>query len=218
MPVWPEFGGREVRGAEHDALVAEAAELRAWLVRWYGLVPGDRLCVREWRSGFSKHPGSLAGYSNGDGYLITRALGKMRKNHHLIFLLYHGRLPAKGMVIDHINGVKTDNRIENLREVSRQGNALNASTNDKSLPHGLIRTTMNGGKSHYIRARIGVPSTSKYRTKYIRISPWPKNPDGSPALGEDGLPLRNEDEIAAIATLAPLWRAWRSELYGVKIN
>lgn len=219
VPVWHEFGGRELSQDEHSALVAEAAELREWLIKWFGLVPGDKLCHRERQANSQAKPaGAFAGSDDRDGYLLTKALGKLRKNHHLIFLLYYGRLPAKGMVIDHINRDTYDNRIENLREITQQGNLLNRSNNDRTLPHGLVRTTMEGGRYHYIRTAIQVPSTGKYRTKNIRIAPWPKNPDGSPSLGEDGQPLRNEDELVAIATLAPLWRSWRAELYGVAAN
>lgn len=218
VPVDQEYGGREVQGDEHLKLVEQAAELRTWLIKWFGLVSEDRLCVRVPQNRSAKPAGALAGSVGNHGYLVTRAMGKLRLNHHLIFLLYYGRLPAPGMVIDHIDGNRQNNRIENLREVTNQGNMLNASTNDRSLPHGLSRA-MKGGTYHYIRAYISIPAaarvagTPKQRIESIAIAPWPKNEDGTPVLGEDGQPLRNEDELLAIATLAPLYRAWREELY-----
>jgi hypothetical protein len=51
-------------------------------------------------------------------------MGKVWKVHRLIFMLVHGYLPKE---IDHINGDRSDNRIENLREVSRSENQYNKS-------------------------------------------------------------------------------------------
>ena len=43
--------------------------------------------------------------------------------HRIIFLMHHGYLPE---VIDHINGMPADNRIENLRAATRQTNNQNS--------------------------------------------------------------------------------------------
>lgn len=58
------------------------------------------------------------------GYRTVTVLGQTYLNHRLIFLWHHGYLPE--MDIDHINRVRTDDRIENLREVSRQCNSRNS--------------------------------------------------------------------------------------------
>lgn len=47
------------------------------------------------------------------------------KAHTIIWCLYHNRWPLPGKVIDHINGIVTDNRKENLREVSNSDNMKN---------------------------------------------------------------------------------------------
>jgi len=68
------------------------------------------------------NPGSLAGRLSQKGYIQIGVDGKMYSAHRLIFLLQHGYLPK---VIDHINGNKADNRIENLREASLSENQMN---------------------------------------------------------------------------------------------
>jgi len=51
--------------------------------------------------------------------------------HRLVFFLVTGRFPKE---IDHINGIKTDNRIENLREVSHSENEANKPRRWKKNP------------------------------------------------------------------------------------
>lgn len=56
-------------------------------------------------------------------YRMLSINGKKYLEHHLIWLLFNGKLPE--LYIDHINGDPTDNRIENLREVSHKVNMQN---------------------------------------------------------------------------------------------
>lgn len=58
-----------------------------------------------------------------DGYLIIKIKGKQYKAHRIVYALFNNKLPIKE--IDHINRVRTDNRIENLREVDRKENVIN---------------------------------------------------------------------------------------------
>ena len=53
------------------------------------------------------------------------------RKHRLVFFLEHRRFPKE---IDHINGIKTDNRIENLREVSGSENQINKACRWKKNP------------------------------------------------------------------------------------
>ncbi len=62
---------------------------------------------------------------NGEGYLCGTVLGCRAKAHQVIWVMVHGKLPEKGFQIDHINGVRSDNRLENLRAVSKHDNGKN---------------------------------------------------------------------------------------------
>lgn len=68
--------------------------------------------------------GQEAGSIHKTGYRHVTWLGKIHKVHRLIFILVHGYMPKE---IDHINGDRADNRIENLREVTRSENQYNKS-------------------------------------------------------------------------------------------
>lgn len=63
-------------------------------------------------------PGSISS----NGYPRVLVNGKARKVHRVVFLIHHGHLPK---YIDHIDGDKANNRIENLRECTRSQNQQN---------------------------------------------------------------------------------------------
>lgn len=74
------------------------------------------------------HIGDKAGRphrSNGtfSGYYHVHLLGKNHLIHRLIFLMFHGYLPNE---VDHINGNRSDSRIENLRASTKTQNQHNA--------------------------------------------------------------------------------------------
>jgi hypothetical protein len=57
-----------------------------------------------------------------DGYRQISLDGKQYKQHRIIWLYVYGYFPEE---IDHINGIRTDNRLSNLREVTRRENSTN---------------------------------------------------------------------------------------------
>ncbi|MCS2167544.1 HNH endonuclease [Scandinavium manionii] len=67
--------------------------------------------------------GKDAGFLSQHGYLRVLLSGRRYPAHRLCFAIYHGSYP-NGM-IDHINGDRADNRINNLRCVDRQENMRN---------------------------------------------------------------------------------------------
>ncbi len=67
--------------------------------------------------------GDRAGTLDKEGYRILRFKGKAYKAHRTAYFFVHGEWPTDE--IDHLNGIKDDNRIDNLRDVSRQVNSEN---------------------------------------------------------------------------------------------
>lgn len=68
--------------------------------------------------------GQIAGSLNkGHGYIEIGIDNKLHYAHRLVWLYHFGNLPDEQ--IDHINGDRANNRVENLRESSRYMNARN---------------------------------------------------------------------------------------------
>jgi len=67
--------------------------------------------------------GDVVGNATGNGYLRVCVQGKNHLIHRLIWLMVTGGSPKEH--IDHINGIKTDNRWCNLREASHAENQRN---------------------------------------------------------------------------------------------
>jgi hypothetical protein len=80
----------------------------------------------------------------------------MLLGHKVAWAIYHGYWPYHEL--DHINGVRTDNRIENLRASTRRDNMLNQHKKkgrDKDLPIGVYRVKRAGGIYFAASARFG---------------------------------------------------------------
>ena len=73
--------------------------------------------------------GDVAGNVSKYGYKRIFVDGKEMMTHRAIFLMHHGYLPR---VVDHINGNKLDNRIENLRSSCFQTNQYNRKKNNNN--------------------------------------------------------------------------------------
>jgi hypothetical protein len=66
--------------------------------------------------------GDIAGYKDKDGYMKVRFSGHLLPAHKIVWAMTYGEYPE---LIDHINGVRTDNSAENLRVVTKQENGIN---------------------------------------------------------------------------------------------
>ena len=103
--------------------------------------------------------GSVAGSKNPNGYIYIAIDSKKYRAHRLAWLYVHGNFPEK--CLDHINEVKDDNRIVNLRLATNLENHQNQSsprTNNTSGFNGvgwhkfsgkwLARIMANGKHKH----------------------------------------------------------------------
>lgn len=88
--------------------------------------------------------GEIAGFVNANGYVVVRLLGKKFYAHRLIWVLVNGGIDGKD--IDHINGIRNDNRIENLRLATRQENNRNLNCAKKNNKIGVLGVCKKGNR------------------------------------------------------------------------
>lgn len=79
---------------------------------------------------------SRAGSLTSSGYRKVKLFGKQYLEHRLIWCWVYGNYPSQHL--DHINHIRDDNRISNLREVTISENARNRQTkNSKTGEQGI---------------------------------------------------------------------------------
>lgn len=103
--------------------------------------------------------GSIAGcVHKGTGYIHIKIKAQTFKAHRLIFLYHYGYFPE---FVDHIDGNKQNNRIENLREASKQENCQNQK----------VRWTNSSGVKgvswHKVNKKWKVALCKNYRSYYF---------------------------------------------------
>src|SRR5262245_35363752 len=85
----------------------------------------------------NKKPGDLAGNVGPNGYRTIMVDYKSYYAHHLALAFRDGEFPPKESHVDHRNGVKSDNRLCNLRIVTPAKNGVNRQKNNKNNTSGL---------------------------------------------------------------------------------
>lgn len=123
------------------------------LVNWFELMNYCGISgLLSWKvdASPSARIGGKVGSISKNGYLKTSFKRKTYSLHRIIFYLATGEQPEQ---IDHINGVKTDNRIENLRPANCTKNQYNKPVMKTSLTG--IKGVSFDGYGYRARARIG---------------------------------------------------------------
>lgn len=92
--------------------------------------------IRKVATSNSVKVGDTAGYVGKNGYVYLHVDGKCYLAHRVVWLLKYRRWPQAN--IDHINGVKTDNRAQNLRCVTAAINNQNKRKATKGNTSGLL--------------------------------------------------------------------------------
>lgn len=77
------------------------------------------------------HLHTRAGTKNSAGYRVISLFGKRYLEHRLAWFYVHGEMPKHE--IDHINQIRDDNRISNLRQVTRSENQRNKTRKDSRV-------------------------------------------------------------------------------------
>jgi hypothetical protein len=92
-----------------------------------------------------------------NGYLQTYVNGKMFMVHRIVWAMHYGSWPEHH--IDHVNHVRGDNRVSNLRDVTATGNARNAS----------LYSTNTSGVTGVCKYRGGWVAFSRRGDVHVRI-------------------------------------------------
>lgn len=107
--------------------------------------------------------GAKAGCLKENGYIQIGFAGRVYTAHRLAFALTYGEWPPE--MVDHINGVRSDNRMQNLRMVSCSENMQNIKRAPKSSSTGLLGATPNRNRTGF-RSFIRAGGEKRYLGVY----------------------------------------------------
>jgi hypothetical protein len=104
-----------------------------------------------------------AGYIDNQRYRVIRIKGKLYQAHRLVWKYHYGKDPKE--FIDHIDGNKSNNNMENLREATRQQNSYNRGP-QKNNKLGIKGVRKYGNK---YRATIIINGKNKHLGMFFTI-------------------------------------------------
>lgn len=92
--------------------------------------------------------GDIVGSKHHTGYLYAMIDYKTYSIHHLAWLYVYGEFPK--LEIDHINGIKNDNKISNLRDVDKTTNMQNEVRARINSSSGLLGVRWRNDRNKWI--------------------------------------------------------------------
>jgi len=136
--------------------------------------------------------GEPAGTKTKDGYISIGVDKKIYRAHRLIWLYHNGSLPK---YIDHINGIRDDNRIENLQAVTQSQNTMKGKTRLCNTS-GFRGVSFRKDRNHWIAILI-LNNTRIYLGGYKNI--------------EDAIEARKEGELKYFGQFQPIDKDTRGQ-------
>jgi len=121
-----------------------------WKKRPLWMFGGSEPRWRSWNTSWAGKP--TCSSTTARGYNSGCVLNSDIYAHRVAWAIHYGEWPSGQ--IDHINGERTDNRIENLREVTSQENARNRRRTERNTS-GIVGVSWSKRKRKWF-ARIGV--------------------------------------------------------------
>lgn len=120
---------------------------------------------REWIDKRGRHKafrwgGRAAGHLRADGKFVMGVGGALHLSHRVIWKMVHGEEPE---CVDHINGDCSDNRLENLRNVSQAVNNRNVARRSDNTS-GMAGVTYQKDRGVW-RAYLKNKTIGRFRTK-----------------------------------------------------
>ena len=108
----------------------------------------------------SKHNiGDVAGYIGNEGYRNIKINKVLYRANRLIFLFFNGYLPS---TIDHVDGVRSNDRIENLRAATGRQNQVNRDGKKGSSSKWTGVTKRNRHNRTYYEASVKINNKNHY--------------------------------------------------------
>lgn len=123
----------------------------------YDPASGEFIWIKTRGKGFK---GDIAGTLNSNGYLRISFSGKRYYAHQLALWWVSGVFPKE---VDHLDRDKLNNRINNLREVTRTLNSLNKVVQSNNKSTGVLGVTIHKHKSGNISYRV------QFRGKHVGL-------------------------------------------------